>query len=446
MTQRRGKRDVFLYAIVLFCLFSFKLIFINVGGGSTGIRADDVLILVAFLVLLARGDLRRIRRTRAFNIYLLFGLVNFVSAVWNSIEGRISLLISLLFVLRLFQYMVFYYLGFLMARSGRRFVPVMVWYLVLMAAVVPLQMLGIVPVPGAFTNITSRAVGNTNGPYELAGVTAFFICYLGYQHRRKIGGFVAFGLLVLSASRITFIGSILSGVRVLIKRATARTRIATLASLLVIGAIVGFTATVMHSDSLSEIYVFDRLSDVASSTLLDGIVDIYRYSPTYQVSSDYLDGLFMHHDVNAAARDISGDKEASGAQRVFQWACLIKSALLRPDTALIGLGPSFGGAAVDGYFVRVFVETGLLGIVVFLVFAVLLMRERKGSSWPFREYVFMLLVTGSFIDIFVSYKPMLLLWLWYGILQYHAAQANRSAARPVVPAERDGSVPQSEAA
>ena len=78
---------------------------------------------------------------------------------------------------------------------------------------------------------------------------------------------------------------------------------------------------------------------------------------------------------------------------------------------LIGLGPGWGGVAVDGSYVRVFGEGGLLGLVAFLYLCGVLLRRFVGSI---RYYVIALLVTGLFIDIFVSLKPMMLLWALVG--------------------------------
>jgi hypothetical protein len=425
MRRRKFKRDAFLYATVLFCIFSFKLIIFDVGGGPTGIRADDFLIFIAFLVLLIRGDLYTIKRSRPFNLYLVFVLLNLVSALWNSVTGRVSPMISLYFVVRLPQYMIFYYLGYVLAQNGHRFGKVMTWYLAVLAVVVPLQMAGIIPVPGVFGNITSRAVGNTNGPYELAAVAAFLLCFVGYQFRGKIKGVTAFALILLSAARITFVAALVSVAKVMVQRTQSKSRLVAVFGLLAIIICFGLGAASLSTGPGSSIYVLNRLSDLANSRLPSELADAYRYTPTYKTSEDYGNGVFLHLEANAAASSVADDPEASGALRVFRWASLIKSTLAGIDSTLIGLGPSFGTTAVDGYYVRVFTETGLLGLAAFAAFAVALIRERQTSSWPFREYVFIMLATGCFIDIFVSYKPMLLLWLWHGMNQVQVAKRSR---------------------
>jgi hypothetical protein len=427
--------DRFLYAVLVWCLFSFKLVLIGVG--ESGIRADDLLILVTGVILLLRGDLHRIRRSAALNIYLGFLGVGLISALWNSVAGRVSLLISLFFVARLLQYLVFYYMGYIIARRGLTLSRVFTIYLVLLGVTVPLQMLGLFPVFGTFAGITSRAVGNTNGPYELAMVASFMICYLGYYQRRRISSWFSFLLILLSASRITSVAAALSATKVMLARTRSRrVRIVAVAVIACLG-IGGFLAIRGVGNDTSrrdQKGLLARLSTASSGTSLETIGVAYDHAPVYQNSADYYEGEFVTAIMEARA----GEADMSGLERLFRWTTLIKSTLSGADSIFLGLGPSFGTAAVDGYFVRVFIETGLLGVFMFGWFAWTLLFRDRSVFWPFREYFLIMLATGCFIDIFVSYKPMLLLWLWYGMHQYryqldlrslHLPNADTSLAR-----------------
>ncbi len=85
------------------------------------------------------------------------------------------------------------------------------------------------------------------------------------------------------------------------------------------------------------------------------------------------------------------------------------------DSVVIGLGPSFASTAVDGYYTRVFTETGFAGGLVFLASMLSFWQRRSRRQWAFREFIIIMLVSGCFIDIFTAYKPMILLWLWHGL-------------------------------
>ena len=418
MRDLRNRADNYLYAITLWCIFSFKLIL--VGLGESGIRTDDILILVAFLILLFRGEFRSsvIPRSRPFNLYLVFVLINFLSALWNSIAGRIFVVTSFLYATRLLQYMIFYYLGAVIAKSGRTLKKPLIAYFIFLMILVPLQMLGLAPTFGSFAGATSRAVGNTNGPYELAAVAGFLLCFLFYSYRGWLQAVGTMLLILLSASRATAVAAVLSLIKVFSKRASVPLRSIALFSTAFLAVALSFLIWSFPIDpSRSDVVLVSRLSSLTSTNIANMIGKVYANAPIYDSATSYQAGAFMDAvDVAEYSEGQSG--EVSGAIRAFRWTTLIKSTLAHADSVLIGLGPSFGSAAVDGYFVRVFVETGVIGMVSFLVFAFVLLRDTGRTCWQLREYAIILFLTGSFIDICVSYKPMLFLWLWHGMSQF----------------------------
>ena len=346
---------------------------------------------------------------------------------WNLLvagRGRI-LALSLFFVARLLQYLTFYYLGYLFARKEGALSRVFTIYMVVLCVVVPLQMIGLFPVLGGFAGITSRAVGNTNGPYELAMVGAFLMCYLGYYYRRRFSGCFSFFLVLLSASRVTFVGDHggtffwQRALKMMVVRTKSRhARIAAVAAVAAVLVVAGFLivrSVGSEESSAQSAGVFGRLSTTAGSGVsLDLLSAAYDNAPVYQNSRDYFDGVF----VTAVSEAHLANADTSELERLFRWATLIKSTLSGSDSVVFGLGPSFGTAAVDGYFVRLFIETGMLGLLLFGWFAWTILFRDGSASLPFREYFFIMLATGCFIDIFVSYKSMLLLWLWHGMCRY----------------------------
>lgn len=400
--------DMLLTGILVWCIFSLKIVLI--GFGESGIRTDDLLMLLAFCILLLRGDLRNTHRSGAVNAYLAFIGVSLASALWNSALGRVNPLISLVFVARLYQYLLFYYIGYRVARNRIRLGRIFTLDLLLLLIVFPLQKSHLLPL----ANPDIQPGGNTNGPYELAAVAAFFLCYLGYGQRKRVLGLLAFALIVLSESRSTFAGAVLSLGSVLWVRARTPRRRAILVMAMALVFFSGRAAMNAFQNASAEeknANVVGRLASAAGGVSWDTVTDIYGSVPAYGRSSDYIDGVFSSTDDLAE----QVDADHSGLDRLFRWATLVKSTVASPDSILIGLGPSFGSAAVDGYFTRVFIETGLIGLGVFCWFLSRLIRDQTAANWPFHQYVLILIVTGCFIDIFVSYKPMILLWLWHGM-------------------------------
>jgi len=115
--------------------------------------------------------------------------------------------------------------------------------------------------------------------------------------------------------------------------------------------------------------------------------------------------------------------------RVYRWATLVKTTVSHMDSIVIGLGPSFGSVAVDGYYVRLFAEGGLAGLLMFLFCIRALIKPQAGVSTAFREFVIIVVVTAFFIDIFTSYKTMILLWLWHGMNEYHSSESEQGTAK-----------------
>jgi hypothetical protein len=412
MTRRISASTRFLYFVLLWCVFSFKIIL----GGivEAGLRVDDLLLLIGLVILMLRGDIVRVPRSSALRAYLLFLSISLLSSVWNGIMGRVGLVYSMIFVVRLLEYTVFYYLGYVLVESGVR-----VWrglrvYFYLLCIVVLLQTLRVLPTASQFS--VSRASGNTNGPYELAAVAAFFLCYFGYRERRKLNTVGAFVILLLTASRITFLGTLMGFIMRFLSRTRSKAQAVAIVVLtvLLIGAGTNWISS-QSDDNAGSNTLGSRLKSASSLVSVD-YMGVFSSIPMYETSDDYTTGMFL--DSGWLAKEVEAD--TSGVLRVFRWASLVKSTVSHFDSILIGLGPSFGSAAVDGNYVRVFIETGLLGLMAFLVFLRRMLKQTTKGGGAFREFILVLAVTACFIDIFASYKTMLLLWLWNGMNEFEA--------------------------
>jgi hypothetical protein len=425
MTKPPQASDRFLYFVVLWCVCSFKVLLWGIG--EAGLRVDDLLMLVAFVLFLLRGDIVRIPRSRAFRAYLIFVCINFCSAAWNAWMGRVDYLYSTLFAVRLLQYMVFYYLGYALRESGIRVWRGLKFYFYALCIVVPLQAIDVIPIASRFNSL--RASGNTNGPYELAAVSAFFLCYFGYRERKKVSAGLAFILLLLTASRITLAGTIIGFVMRSVSRSKSKLRAATVVALvvLVLSGGVAWNSSIPNVGENPE-SLANRLQSASTLVSFNEAHDLYAAVPTFRTAQDYFQTAF----VVAIQFGISSGQDVSGMIRAFRWATLLKSALAQFDSILIGLGPSFGSAAVDGYYVRVFIETGIIGLMSFFVFLRAMAKQQGEASGAFWEFVIILIVTSCFIDIFTSYKTMILLWLWHGMNEYAGTDGDQVDSRPSV--------------
>lgn len=418
--------DPLLILTAVWCLISFKIFLVKFG--EAGLRPDDLLLLLSFTGLLLTRRVSRTPLSLPLRIYLAYIAVECLSTTWNAFHGRVDFLYSLVFDLRTLEYVAFYFVGYSLMRSGFRITKVVTWYFWTLCILIPTQMVGLVPVPGAFAR--GRASGNTNGPYELAIVAAFLLCYLAYRKRSFLKGFLALVIIILTASRITLVAASLSLLHVGFVRSRSKKR--ALAIMLPIVALVG-GLYFLSATGVVTINAFERIGNSKSYGISD-IREMYALTPTASNAQEYIKGPFEH--LNGLDSD-SYEGDASGLIRFTRWIVLLKSSFAHPDTILLGLGPSFGSAAVDGYFTRTLVETGFVGSITFGAFLISLLGARRGTNWYFREYVVIMVVSALFIDVFLSYKSMMLLLLWHGMNQYRdPATAEACKPRPD-PALRD---------
>ena len=111
--------------------------------------------------------------------------------------------------------------------------------------------------------------------------------------------------------------------------------------------------------------------------------------------------------------------------RLLRWTIAIKTVLSSSVHTIFGMGPSFWGVALDGYYVRVFVESGILGLFSFIIF--LYVSIIKSPCKIIRNYIVVLIITGVFIDIFVTDKAMFILWLFLGYFFKKDGRENENA-------------------
>ena len=399
--------DPLLQFTAIWCLFSLKIFLVKFG--EAGLRPDDLLILLSLIGLALAGRFRRTPISLPLRMYLIFAGIEFLSTTWNATQGRVSFVYSMVFVLRILEYVAFYFIGYSLAHSGFRLERATTWYFWAVCLIVPLQMIGVVPVPGDFG--PARASANTNGPYEFAIVCCFILCYIAYKKRHFLVGLLAMVLLALTGSRITLVAAALSLLHFGLTRTRSKGKSLIIAVVL---AMFGGGFYLASSSGLISIEAFKRLGNSKSYSLSD-MGNVYDAIPVVSTATEYYDGPFQ--DLNGLDTG-SFDGDVSGLIRFTRWITLLKASFSHADTILLGLGPSFGSAAVDGYFTRCLAETGILGLASFLVFLISAITTRKDSNWYFREYVAIMAFSALFIDIFLSYKSMMLLWLWHGMNQY----------------------------
>jgi hypothetical protein len=157
---------------------------------------------------------------------------------------------------------------------------------------------------------------------------------------------------------------------------------------------------------------YKLLFNMSFVDLYHNLIDLFITLPVTPTHDDYMDLMYTKLLGNPYIM-LQSNIDLSLLLRVYRWVTLLKSCLSSPETIIFGLGPSFASAAVDDNYVRIFIETGVIGFLLYIAFLVMLWREVT-SDYCLRYYLIILIITAIFIDIFVSYKAMLFLWLYLG--------------------------------
>jgi hypothetical protein len=164
--------------------------------------------------------------------------------------------------------------------------------------------------------------------------------------------------------------------------------------------------------------IVSRFTSLLNGGTFESFSILFENYPTVETQKEYF-SLVYNNSSNTEISLLSGD--TSALIRFNKWLVLVVSTF--NESLIFGLGPSFASVGVDGYFIRVFAETGLIGLIIYLkVIYDIHSFSRATNSLLLRRYILVLLITGLFIDIFVSFKPMMLLWLFYGYSYASAAK------------------------
>lgn len=401
-----------LWAIAI-SLLTVKVILIPAGG--TGLRAEDFLIAVAFAALLLGNAFRNYRWDRIDRAILLFVAVQVCSALVSSAQGRTGFVVALLYAVRPLEYWVIKVLAQTARPTHRAVAVIASAYVFVLVGLSTLQVAGFNIGVSRFAY--TRAAGNTNGPYELAAVAAGLLFF--FLHRRQLTHvLLALASLLLSASRITTVAVLLVFLLSPRDRTQGSAGLAKGPVAAVAAFVFALTALLGIQGQLTS--AASRVQSLSPVATLSVVRDLTASDPVARSRADFTDLGYTRFQ---RGRLVTGEADTSSVIRFTRWTTLVKAWGASTGTVLLGLGPSFGGVAVDGYYVRVLSESGLLGLGAFAVLVVALLRERAVPRY-LRQYIVVLLISALFIDVLVASKPMLLLWFLLGSWQSRNAVAD----------------------
>lgn len=379
----------FYFALFLLYLIAPK---ISVFGESVPVRPEDFVSAIAITLFFVLPRERALSLPYHVKIYLAFVGLNFFSSLINFQDIGLN---GILYSTRLLQYIAWYFIIFEVCHGiswktiHRALLSVsavfMLWGI--------LELTGVIPVIGKFTGATERLTINTSGPFE----TSVMLAMLAYSAASYVAAVPLLILVFFTQSRITLIGMVASYFSSRPFRA-------------VVGGMLVFVLYPLAIQPLMNSLQDTRIGQSEGpARMINAFAVSWQRAPVLDDPSFFRDHLLTGNTIQRYMVDTKGD--LSFRIRAVRWPTVIKTTFSHPLATVFGWGPSAWGNALDSYYVRVLGETGLLGLVIFLLWVWVAFRrfEPKGNA---RYSLVMMALVGVFIDIFTSSKVMPLLWAY----------------------------------
>ncbi len=401
------------YLFLPFIILMPKISLFKVGGTAVGIRLEDFVVLAMLLVGLVALWRRRQTRVIGKQLWLKWWLLFMLWALLTSIFGIVVLktvshpTVALLNWGRYCEFGVVAFTALLVNWTPQRLKRLCVMGLaatVLEFGYALLQLGDLVPYFSTLqslwqtTDVKFRSVGvvmGTFGGHYDFGLFAVFVCcavLLGLGQLQQIEQWLD---LKPAISRLLLAGI---GVMGMVCLLLTKSRSAYLAMIVVVG---------LHAWQTR-----NKKLILLAAVLVAALTGVY------------LTGKISNRPVQTTVGSVAVVIDESSVARTNKWLAILRND--NPVQWVTGGGLAAMGDAVDGYYLRLIGETGLVGLGLFLVMIVVLLqtyfyapKHQSAAAKTLHQLLLFwtvaLLVQAVFIDIFVSSKIMFIYWLMLGI-------------------------------
>ncbi|QIP24285.1 hypothetical protein [Klebsiella aerogenes] len=384
---------------VFLLLFIPKINLISVGGFNAGLRLDDLIIAFWAVIFVSSFFMSRNYSLSKIEVqYYIFILIIslctlFTSAVYA--QGTI------LFPLRFLEYFTFFIMGLKLGQKDDYISGIMKVIFFANIAVSFLQFVGII---GGFTttgyrdSVSARVIGLCSGPWELGVILNFLTCYfLSIKVKetfKYLVFFTALSVIFLSGSRMSFVAQMILMVIYVYQSSSF---VGILKRVLILAPFVAI-ALVFVADST----VASRSENLFNMDNIVSIPETYRTTQLVHGNPDWsLFGVLSGDDV-----------DASWAIRSLKWVYAVKLFVSEWIFSFTGVGAGTFGNALDGGWLRLFTECGVLGFVAFIMF----MKQNSSVSNMNKLMFISFSINMIMIDIYMSYKVMSFMLFIFGYM------------------------------
>ena len=423
--------------ILFTCFFLPKLNLMQVSTLSTaGIRVDDFLALVLLMIaVMDPATFRNKHIRRGVGMLIVLAVLNLLSVFIGRIRGYDNqILLSVMMVIRKFEYFTFALTGIFTVRRLKNpretffveFTLMSVFHIALAA----LQVIGkasyVVSGIDAGNYFQGAAVSTFNGYYEYGQFLCFgcavYICEAlrpGKAPFRWVSLIMlplSLGMLVLSRSRSSLVIGVLLVLIVVylpVRSTVSRPRLIAGGY----GAIIGLAAVTVVFTGVIGLGLLSRFGSVSPEDFTRYWAEFLRRGDFNRYREMVRTGTgWFEFDAISTLGYLDRVSDWSLATRYMKWGAALDGFRLNP---LLGYGTGVTHV-MDGNYIRLLAETGLLGTGMWLIFYGSFMRvvrkARQRSMLAKAIFLMMLsiLLNSVLIDMFDASKPMEMMWLFVG--------------------------------
>lgn len=411
------------FLLLFFCLpllFLPKVNLLSFAGRETaGIRIDDIILFFLSVIVFwanfalekqLKGIERWILRLVLFSVMSFFLNRLFVKAGWLHVDANI------LYALRIFEYFLFFYIGaiaFRLLNVTNVIKTFFAWNLVILL-MQKAELIGQFSGWGYLPVASERVSGIASFPSEAGLLLNMIFCFLIYNKEKSSKAIqllpamlrpiiektytywmflLCSYLVILTGSRIAVVAMVLAFLFKLKEELNWRS----IYSILGIALFLTFTALFMTNMILNSYALFERSAGLLSVRNLELISLVWEQ-------------IDLSHDPIGVESVSFKNYDVSWWMRIHKWCYALKIYYLHPECYLQGVGPGFAMAGLDGGFLRIFTEYGIIGCVLFWKVFAPIYRMNKQLKWM----MISLLVNMIFFDVYLAYKPMSLLFFITG--------------------------------
>jgi hypothetical protein len=313
---------------------------------------------------------------------------------------------SYFYSFRFIEYFLFFYFGYYFAQRYelRTLAKAILW---INGPIMVLQVFGVVGgfASAGYSSGVGRPIGLTGGPWEIGTIINICLAILLFERKvtKKVAArtvVITTALLLLTASRVAMLAQL--AVVVAYYRHQSSNFFSILwkscIALAILAAAVWFIPNPLQERS-------EKLFNVENFNYLQRMYDRTPDNPSLDAFYDF---------------ETQDDSDMSWVMRVSKWCVAAKLWMRDSTNPIFGLGPGGIGVALDGGWLRVVIETGMLGLISMLVLA----HYIWCISTTLRGMLLAIAINMLMIDIYLSYKVMGLLFFAAGY--YVFRNENRS--------------------